>query len=291
MIVVNISGGLANKMFMYAMYMAIREKRDDVFVDEASFKASYSFEKMSIKDVFPDLEFPEIQSKYKFWSERNSSNIARFIRRILEKTTKSYYREESYKYRPQLINNLPKDCYLRGYWQTEKYFLPIEEKVRKAFEFPRFTEKNNLIVSENMRKENSVSIHIRKGGDYMRPGGTGHGTCTKQYYDNAIKFIKDRVKSPVFYIFTDNKDWVKENISLEKYILVDWNPVSGPTNYRDIQLMSCCKHNIIANSSFSWWGAWLNSNKDKIVIGPEIWFNPDNRSQPEDLICDSWIKL
>lgn len=291
MIVVNIGGGLANKMFMYAMYMAIREIRDDVFVDEASFKASYSFEEMSIKDVFPHIEFPEFKSKYKFWSERNTSNVARLIRKILENITRSYYREGSYEYRPSLIPNLPKDCYLRGYWQTEKYFLPIEKKVRETFVFPDFTEEKNIEVSNQMMKENSVSIHIRKGRDYMRPGGTGHGTCTKKYYDDAIKYISDRVEAPVFYVFSDNPEWVKENITSIDYTLVNWNPVSGPTNYRDIQLMSCCKHNIIANSSFSWWGAWLNNNVDKIVIGPKIWFNPENRKQPKDLICESWVAI
>ncbi len=291
MIVVNIAGGLANKMFMYAMYMAIREQREDVYVDEASFKASYSFEKMSIKDVFPHIDFPEFQSNYKFWPERKSSRFARLIRKILEKISSNYYCEQSYIYRPSLIKNLPHNCYLRGYWQTEKYFLSIENKVRNAFKFPAFTEPRNLEVSAKMKKENSVSIHIRKGKDYMRPGGTGHGTCTKQYYDDAIQYIKERVDSPVFYIFTDNPDWVKENITTIDYTLVNWNPVSGPTNYRDIQLMSCCKHNIIANSSFSWWGAWLNDNKDKIVIGPKIWFNPENRDQPKDLICDNWIEI
>lgn len=291
MIVVNISGGLANKMFMYALFMAIREEREDVFVDEASFKASFSFEKMSIKDVFPDLVFPEFESKHKFWAERNNGFCARALRKFLEKYSNSYYCEDGYVYRNDLIKALPKDCYLRGYWQSEKYFLPIEDKIRKTFVFPNFSEIKNIEASTKMMSENSVSIHIRKGKDYMRPGGTGHGTCTKSYYDDAIRYIEERVTKPVFYVFTDNPQWVKENLTSIKYTLVNWNPVSGPTNYRDIQLMSCCKHNIIANSSFSWWGAWLNSNKDKIVIGPKIWFNPENRDQPKDLICDSWVAI
>ena len=157
--------------------------------------------------------------------------------------------------------------------------------------FDAFTEKENIETSEKMQSENSVAIHIRKGKDYMQQVLTA-GTCPKEYYVQAIEYIRENVENPVFYIFTDNPEWVKENLGFIDYTLVNWNPVSGEKNYRDIQLMSCCKHNIIANSSFSWWGAWLNATPNKIVIGPKIWFNPEGKIKVvDDIICDKWISF
>jgi hypothetical protein len=104
--------------------------------------------------------------------------------------------------------------------------------------------------------------------------------------------MKESVVDPVFYVFTDNQDWVKENIKDIEYTLVDWNPTSNKRNFRDMQLMSCAKHNIIANSTYSWWGAWLNRNPDKIVIAPEPWFNPEVKFYKHNKVAsDLWVKI
>jgi|WetSurMetagenome_2_1015567.scaffolds.fasta_scaffold01922_11 hypothetical protein len=289
MIVVKLEGGLANRMFQYAFYLAIKEIRNDVFIDENSFKPAWSFENISIKKTFPNVQFKDAEMKH-FYAESKNSKLVKLLRNILEKYSDKYFHEEETKYYPTLINNLPKNCYLRGYWQTEKYFYGIKDKIIKAFSFNTFTENENIITAKQMSEENSISIHVRKGKDYFCNGGITYGTCTLEYYKEAIKYINEHIPNPIFYVFTDNPQWVKDKFQFINYKLVDWNPVSGEKNYRDMQLMTYCKHNIIANSSYSWWGAWLNQTPDKIVIGPKVWFNKEIK-QGKDIIPHKWIVI
>ena len=188
------------------------------------------------------------------------------------------------------ISLLNGNYYLAGLWQTEKYFSDYTEIIKNSFEFKPFTNERNILLSKEMSQVESVAIHIRKGADYEKK--IVRGTCDINYYNNAIAYILKRIKNPHFYIFTDNKKWVIENIKDINYTLIDWNPISGAENYLDMQLMSCCKHNIIANSTYSWWGAWLNNNLNKIVICPENWYNSKSTYfNTLDLIPDNWIKI
>lgn len=290
MIIVKIEGGLANRMFQYALFLSLRRKRNDVFLDEKTFKPAWSFEKITLKKTFPHIDCPEGDLS-KFKVETRSGKLAHLIRNYVEKYSRKYFFQKEFRFYPEIMDELPQDVYLRGYWQSEKYFEDVRDEVRRAFTFDPFTETENIETSRKMSKENSVSIHIRKGKDYMQQELTA-GTCPLDYYVKAIQYIKDRVDNPSFYVFTDNPDWVRDNLGSINYTLVNWNPISGDKNYRDIQLMSCCKHNIIANSSFSWWGAWLNPNPGKIVIGPRMWFNPEGKIKVfKDIICDSWIAM
>ena len=132
---------------------------------------------------------------------------------------------------------------------------------------------------------------VEKGKDYMKREIFAN-TCPLEYYLKAVDIIKDRVEDPVFYVFTDNPDWVKENLKGIDYTLVEDNPAIGWGNHFDMQLMSCCKHNIIANSTYSWWGAFLNDNPNKIVIEPRYWFNPmieHYRKRENNTACEGWI--
>lgn len=290
MIIVKIEGGLANRMFQYALFLSLRNKRKDVFLDEKTFKPAWSFEKISLKKTFPHIDCPEGDLS-KFKVETRQGKVSHLIRNYVEKFSHKYFFQKEFRFYPEILGELPQDIYLRGYWQSEKYFDSVKDEVRCAFSFDPFTETNNIETSKKMSSENSVSIHIRKGKDYIQQELTA-GTCPLEYYVKAINYVKERVDNPFFYVFTDNPEWVKENLGFIDYKLVNWNPVSGEKNYRDIQLMSCCKHNIIANSSFSWWGAWLNPNPDKIVIGPKMWFNPEGKIKVfKDIICDSWIAM
>jgi len=134
---------------------------------------------------------------------------------------------------------------------------------------------------------NSVSIHFRRG-DYVTNPLTSqhHGVCSNKYYQDAISLLKSKISQPHFFLFSDEPEWLKTNVSLqEPFRIIDNNP-----GYVDLYLMSNCKHNIIANSSFSWWGAWLNNNPDKIVIAPHKWFNEPGINT-YDLIPETWIRL
>jgi hypothetical protein len=176
------------------------------------------------------------------------------------------------------------DVYLEGYWQSEKYFGNIECQIRNLYIFPEITDKSNLDLADKIKSCNSVSLHIRRGDYLSEKNAPMHGNiCTKVYYDNAIKYISKNIDNPKFFIFTDDTEWARQQYKGEEYTIVDQNHADN--SFRDMQLMSLCKHNIIANSSFSWWGAWLNPNQEKMVIAPPKWFN---LADTPDIWCDGW---
>ena len=189
----------------------------------------------------------------------------------------------------KFVNKMP-ITYFSGYWQTEKYFLPIEDKIRLAFKFDlkKVNDRTNSLLLE-MKPQNAVSIHIRRG-DYeydLNAKEVLGGICDMEFYKKSIHYICEKNKDPFFYIFSDDCEWVMEHFSfLLNSSIVDWNKKAD--SWQDMMLMSQCKHNIIANSSFSWWGAWLNSNPQKIVIAPSKWFN---NFDALDIVPESWIRI
>lgn len=141
-----------------------------------------------------------------------------------------------------------------------------------------------------MRGENSVSVHIRRG-DYVTKSryNKTYAHCTVKYYENAVDYIAKKFPNPHIYIFSDDTDWIKENIKFPyetEYVTHN----IGQNSFEDIRLMSNCKHNVIANSTFSWWGAWLNQNSEKIVVCPDVWFQ-DSRIVQTDIYPKEWIRI
>jgi len=185
---------------------------------------------------------------------------------------------------------LPDHSYLEGYWGSEKYFKDIENIIRKEFTLKDKPDAINQKMISRIKNCDSVSIHIRRG-DYIFDEKTNkyHGVCNLDYYLKAIALVAKKVKKPYFFIFSDDIRWAKQNLHL-KFPCVYVNHNIGKKDYEDLRLMSNCCHNIIANSSFSWWGAWLNKNKDKIVIAPKKWFT-DKSINTKDLIPKQWLKI
>ena len=282
------TGGLGNKMFQYALYKSILASGKEALLDDYSFDPSWDFEKIKLPQIFPNAtyEVASIKLIKQFGGKNNFTNKVR--RRLNFLFKKKIIGEKSLSYNP-LISELQGEYFLSGLWQSEKYFNRYSQIIKHSFQFKAFTDEKNILLSMEMSQVSSIAIHIRKGADYERKNVKG--TCDINYYNRAIEYIRERIKDPNFYIFTDNKKWVSENIKDINYTLIDWNPVSGAENYLDMQLMSCCKHNIIANSTYSWWGAWLNDNPDKLVLCPEIWYNKSADLDTNDLIPESWIKL
>lgn len=173
-----------------------------------------------------------------------------------------------------------KNIILHGYFQSEKYFQDHSDEIRDLF--MSYKIDIGLELQEILKNENTCSIHVRRG-DYLN-SPNHHPTQNMNYYMRAIK---EMPKDSVFLIFSDDIKWCKENFpSLpEKFIFVE-----GNKDYEDLYLMTHCKNNIIANSTFSWWGAWLNSNSDKIVVAPKKWFGPAlKNNDTKDLYCEDWI--
>ena len=202
-----------------------------------------------------------------------------------------HYYEQSFKYY-ELFNQLPKETLLEGYFQSEKYFIQIKSLLLENFKWLSPASGIKLKLIESIQAVHSVSLHIRRG-DFVENKviNSFHGLCDINYYERAISEINNSMKNPTFFIFSDDINWAKKKFGwIPSVIFIDHN--KGKESFWDMRLMSYCKHNIIANSSFSWWGAWLNTNKLKIVIAPKIWFNDSIINlQTEDLIPSEWLRI
>ncbi len=187
------------------------------------------------------------------------------------------------------IKEVPNDCYLMGNWQTEHYFKDYQEIIRADFSFRLPPTGRNAALAGQISGDVAVSLHVRRGDYVANPSSLAfHGLCSLNYYRKAIDCISARVANPVFYIFSDDISWVRENLHLEYPChYVDHN--KDDESYNDMRLMSLCKHHIIANSSFSWWGAWLNPSVDKIVVAPKQWVLSD--FDTSDIVPANWIKI
>lgn len=290
MIIVRVTGGLGNQMFQYAMYKSLEKKGKLVKLDSKSFyetkKEHNGYELERIFDIKPNKPTKEDLEKF---DENNISTLFK-IKRKLFGDKKFVYDTKEYVFNKDVYKL--KNSYLNGYWQSIKYFEGIENDIKKDFRFKNQLDNKNLEILNEIENSNSISIHIRRG-DYMSPENYDMYGCiaTPTYYKKAIKVIEEKVENPTFFVFSNDMDWVKKNIQINSRVFyIDIN--SGNGSYKDMQLMSNCKHNIIANSSFSWWGAWLNENKNKIVIAPKKWINrEDVDSDKIELFCEGWTLL
>ena len=277
--VIILSGGLGNQMFQYALYLALKERGKNIRIDSSRYFFREIHNGYELKRCFGINDCPDNYSKLHLL----------YFRLLTRFKPKFLFFEDILQYDTQVFD-LPKK-YILGYWQTEKYFINIEDRVRDVFTFKNIDSKNQAIAEE-MKSNTSVSIHIRRG-DYL--GNSAYeNICTENYYTTAIDKMIEKIgqKEDVkFYIFSDDKEFAakfaeKLNFSSK---LIDFN--SGSDSYKDMYLMSCCKHNIVANSSFSWWGAWLNTNQQKIVVAPKKWYNIAEEERYKDIVPEKWIKI
>lgn len=285
MIAVELVGGLGNQMFQYAVAKAMSLHRHDHFVIDKRQFESYKLHSYSLK------HFNILKNELKNDIVLDPKSISEKIKAFTKKQ-KIYtlYQENGLDYDASLFDIKAKNIYLKGYFQSEKYFTKYRAEICKDFEIITPLQFQTKELLEKIEIVNAVSLHIRRGDYVTNPEANSvHGTCNLNYYQEAIAHIRKFVDHPVFFIFSDDIEWAKKNIIIEEEIhFVDFTDAS--TNYEDIKLMSACKHNIIANSSFSWWGAWLNKNEEKIVIAPRKWFNVDYHKS-DDIIPESWLRI
>jgi len=202
----------------------------------------------------------------------------------------NYFIEREYAYN-SAIKNVSNNCFLAGYWQTSLYFQSIDHLIRQDFKFPKLVDQINIDHLKLIESSNSVSLHIRRTDFINNSNHNVHGVCSLEYYHKGVDLISKKIDNPLFFVFSDDVYWAKENLKLNHSVQFVCGNL-GKKSYIDMFLMSSCKHNIIANSSFSWWGAWLNCNSDKIVIAPKIWFvKKQLNNQTGDLIPDKWVRL
>lgn len=303
MIIINIQGGLGNQMFEYAFskQMATLNNSEVYFHEKNWYGLESNVQKRS-------LELDNFNVSYKRANLFDvvrlrgfaSFRILRFgvrqlnkIVRLFKKDFKGFkwstlIQEQDYGHRfvPELLEKRG-SFYIEGFWNSEKFFKGIEDTIRKDFTFKEKPNEEDLKVLDLMKTTDSVSLHIRRG-DYTKIKAM-QGSADLDYYKRAIEYFKKNLKNIHIFIFSDDIPWVKENLKAEVPVTYVEHNV-GKRNYYDMYLMSQSKHNIIANSTFSWWGAWLNSNKNKIVIMPKVWFYDPNEN-PHDIECEGWIKI
>lgn len=269
MIIINLIGGLGNQMFQYASAKGLALQRQETLKLNTTAFDTYTLHQYGLH------HFALSDSKINFLDN---------IKIKLLKTI--HYKEITFSYNPDIQKLKAQNILLTGYFQSENYFVNYRKELLDLFEIRTELKQQTKDLLVEIDKENSVSLHIRRG-DYLDT--EIHNTDKTEYYKKAIYYISEKVNNPIFYIFSDDMNWVKDNFKIDfPTVYVTFNDASS--NFEDLKLMSNCKHNIIANSSFSWWSAWLNTNPNKIVIAPEKWFETDDYDS-QDVIPDSWIKL
>jgi hypothetical protein len=197
-----------------------------------------------------------------------------------------YHRERGLGYNPD-FERFSDDSYLHGYWQSERYFAEVAETIRRDFSFPDFADARNAEMAARISESLAISLHVRRG-DYLTLGA--HVLCDQAYYDAALGHVTAGLgDAPTVFVFSDDPDWARSNLPLPcEKVVVDFN--GADTDYEDMRLMSLCRHNIIGNSSFSWWAAWLNGNPGKRVAGPARWFGDPKLANP-DILPNNWAKI
>jgi hypothetical protein len=273
MVIVKLYGGLGNQLLQYAIGRRISVDNNVRLKLDAStgfqndfYKRKYSLSHFNILENFASPE---------------------------EIAASTHIREKHFHFDPDIFSQ-PNDIYLDGYWQSEKYFESIKEIIRKEFSVKQPLKSINLRIANEMAGTNSVCVHFRRlhgisDGKVDARAVNMHGAASLDYYYRCVEQLTQTVKNPHFFIVSDDPEWVRDNLKLPyPTTLIDHN--GADKDYEDLRLMSLCKHDIIANSTFSWWGAWLNPEKDKIVFVPERWFNTDEHDT-KDLIPDEWIRI
>jgi hypothetical protein len=291
MLIVRIVGGLGNQMFQYAFYLALTSKGHRTLIDVSYYDSNLSHNGYEIEALFNVKPEHATTEQILNLSHLKITLYEKIRRKVLP--FKSHYIEKKYNYDynyPKISKLIKRsNLYLDGYWEDSRYFRGCSFEVRKAFVFRPITDNNNIEILRTIINRNSVSVHIRRGD---KLNSKIHTILDERYYLTAFEMIKTRIQNPVFIFFSDDLKWTSNFVTDQNldFIIVDWNRKEN--SYIDMQLMSECKHNVIANSSFSWWGAYLNDYHNKIVIAPAYIFKKKYRHLENDgFIPKEWIRI
>lgn len=294
MITVRLKGGLGNQLFQYATAKALAAKhRTSVAFDLSVLlkKEAHAWHTPREYELatlgIPSVE-PSLVEKLAFGLADVPARklLQRIVRRSI---SAKVYHEKSFNYDPDIETKTSARTYLNGHFPSERYFKGIEPLLRTELQF---MGQPDASVVRRIKASCSVSVHIRRGDYLTNPSALHyHGLCSLAYYQQAIAYMASQHPDIHIFVFSDDLAWARQHLSFPFPIdYVEGN--LGENSYLDMQLMSLCRHHIIANSSFSWWGAWLNPSPDKIVVAPKRWFADEAaQRQAQDIIPDSWIQL
>lgn len=295
MIIAKLRGGLGNQMFIYAFARYLAHKHNTELKLDISYyedyHRAYELDKLNIIEQFATPE--EINDVKTFVYKNNI--LIRAVRKAIsgkepkKKPSKTYILDSGIEFKPKYLK-IGKNAYLEGLFQSEKFFLPVKDLIKKDFTLKEPVTGQNRDLLDEISKGNSVSLHVRRG-DYITNAWANQelGLCPLEYYAKAINYIASRVKSPHFYIFSDDMEWTRDNLKHNhKFTCIEHN--DSNSGELDMLLMSKCKHHIIANSSFSWWAAWLGESKGSVTIAPKVWFAGKSMNDTH-VVPKRWIRL
>ncbi len=292
MVISHIIGGLGNQMFQYAAGRALSiERGAPLCLDTQDFKGytlHNGFELHRLFNINSQIANDSDLRKVLGWRALSPLRRKLFHKRYLKFRGKNLF-VDSLSSENYAFAEMPDKCYLMGNWQSERYFAHLSDIIRADFSFKADISLQNTELIELIGKINAVSLHVRRGDIAANPSSLAvHGLCSLEYYRKAVEYVAAKFANPTFIIFSDDMSWVQENLHIDyPCYYIDHN--KGVESYNDMRLMSLCRHHIIANSSFSWWGAWLNPSVEKIVVAPQQWFAADYDSS--DIIPSTWIQI
>lgn len=292
MVVTRISDGLGNQLFQYAAGLALATRLQTTLSLDASLLAKDPFRCFGLHHF--NVRGHIINRLQKMLIRVSTTprllSVRSVIRCWLPKSGYHYFRDRESGY-DSIFETLQGNVYLDGYWQSEKYFAGIAETLRQDFTFKNLAnDQNRQVMLRIASAPAAVCVHVRRGDYLSNPSYRAkYHFCGLGYYQRAMQVMRTQVENPSYFVFSDDPDWAKVHLPMEgstEYITFN----VGQQDYDDLRLMIACRHFIIANSTFSWWGAWLCAGTDKIVIAPRQWFATE-RGKTDDLIPNSWILL
>jgi len=287
-------GGLGNQMFQYAAARALADRAGCELLLDVSEFATYHLRRYELDTlrvrarVLPAASeqtvalatTPLVRKGRAVWRKLFPARVEQGV---------PVYREKSFAFDRGLLEQRP-PVLLEGYWQSERYFLDAAVAIRRDFSVIEEPDAANRAVLQRMQGTTAVSLHVRRGDYVTNPTAAAyHGTCSPEYYRQAVEHIAQRCGPVTLFVFSDDQDWVRAHMPFaHPTVHVDTNPPDR--GVWDMHLMKHCRHHIVANSSFSWWGAWLNPAPDKIVAAPRRWFT-DPAIDTSDLIPAAWVRF
>ncbi len=293
MVIVRLMGGLGNQMFQYAAARRIALAHNVPLKLDVSWFAgqpdrAYGLHALNIQEAFAT---PEELRQITGPSTRGIGTLAfRFRRRLKLGYRWTRIHERGLSPCDRRVLEARERTYLDGYWQSEKYFSDVADTIRREFAINVPAEARSREITDQMATTQSVSVHIRRG-DYVtdQKKSRVRSVCTPDYYRRCVAHVAERLVHPHLFLFSDDPDWVAANLRFD-YPTTLVSRAPARRDYEDLRLMSACRHHIIANSSFSWWGAWLNPSRDKLVLAPRRWMN-DPRVDDRDVLPQTWIRM
>ncbi|GAB3899472.1 alpha-1,2-fucosyltransferase [Spirosoma agri] len=290
MVVARIAGGLGNQLFQYALGRSLALRNNtSLYFDLSYYKQEYATDTPRKFKLYPfNIDYVLLDtSPFLYVSKATKLAPNRTLKPLFE-----FLEESQFHVEPRVLKAKSSFIITDGCWQSEDYFSDCADVIRKELTFKRQTGETFDYYKEIIRQaEIPVSLHIRRGDYVSHPEfSQSFGFLGLDYYQQAIPLLLNQFPTAKFFIFSDDPDWVKQNLTLNVPHEFVTN-AGSEADLDDLQLMGLCYHHIIANSSFSWWGAWLNPRTDKVVIAPKHWFKNKPTWNTKDLIPTRWIRI